>query len=231
MKSIVKSFTNSVICLSILAIVLGIVLVAYPRVTIAALGTAIAAYLIVQGIVLIILDVKAWRLYIPFEGMLRGALSVFFGVLLAKNPASIAKYIGIVMGVWIIVSAFSGIKAAFALRYTGAPWVLMVVVNVIDVLLGGVILYSPVLASYSITKGLGVVLIVHSVVDIVYMLAVRKNAREVEKLVVEKLNLIDAEVANMVEAADAAAVEAEAEDVAEADAADAAEDENGSAQA
>lgn len=228
MKSIVKSFTNSVICLSILAVVLGIVLVAYPAMSLTAFGIVIATFLIAQGIVLIILDVKAWRLYIPFEGMLKGILSVFFGVLLARSPGSISMYIGAVMGIWIIVSAFSGIKAAFALRYTGAPWIVMIVINVIDILLGGVILYSPVLSAVSMTIGIGVVLIAHSVFNIAYMIVVKKNAKDVEKLIVEKLNMIDAEVANVVEAV--AEADAEVEDVVESEAEDTAEDENGSAE-
>ncbi len=72
MKTIVKNITNSVILLSALAVLLGIVLVAYPGMSLVALGVAVAVYLIVQGIVLVILDIKAWRLYIPFEGMPKG---------------------------------------------------------------------------------------------------------------------------------------------------------------
>ena len=186
MKTIVKNFTNYVILLSTLAILLGIVLVAYPGMSLVALGIAVAAYLIVHGIVLIILDIKAWRLYIPFEGLLQGILCIVLGVLLAKNPESMATYIGIMMGLWIIISSFSGIKMAVALRRTGAPWVLMIVMNIIDIVIGCLVLYSPVLSSFSLTMGLGIVLIVHSIVNIVDMIVVKKNARDVEKLIVEK---------------------------------------------
>ena len=211
LKSIVKNFTNSVICLSILAILLGIVFVAYPGMSLVAIGFVVAAYLIVQGIALIILDIKAWRLYIPFEGMLKGIVSVVLGGLLAQHPESIATYIGIVLGVLIIVSAFSGIKVAFALRYTGAPWILMIVIDILDILLGCVVLYYPVLSSVSLTMTLGIVLVAHAVFNIAYMLVVKKNAKDVEKLIVEKLNMIDAEAANAAEAEDAAETESEPE--------------------
>lgn len=186
MKTIVKNFTNCVILLSTLAILLGIVLVAYPGMSLVALGIAVAAYLIVHGIVLIILDIKAWRLYIPFEGLLQGILCIVLGVLLAKNPESMATYIGIMMGLWIIISSFSGIKMAVALRRTGAPWVLMIVLNIIDIVIGCLVLYSPVLSSFSLTVVLGIVLIVHSIVNIIDMIVVKKNTRDVEKLIVEK---------------------------------------------
>lgn len=75
---------------------------------------------------------------------------------------------------------------AVALRRTGAPWVLMIVVNIIDIVIGCLVLYSPVLSSFSLTVVLGIVLIVHSIVNIIDMIVVKKNARDVEKLIVEK---------------------------------------------
>lgn len=186
MKTIVKNITNYVIILSVLAALLGIVLLVYPGISLLALGIALGAYLIVQGITLIVLDIKAWRLFIPFEGMLEGILCVVLGILLVKNPANIAAYIGVAFGVWIIVSSFGGIKLAVALRGTGAAWVLMIILNVIDIIIGALVLYSPVLSSISLTMGLGIVLIVHAIVNIVYMLLIKKDAKDVEKLIVEK---------------------------------------------
>ena len=188
MKTIVKNFTTYVIILSLLAIVLGIVLVAYPGMSLVAIGYVVASYLILHGIVLIILDIKAWRLYIPFEGLLQGILSIILGVLLAKNPESIEAYIGIALGVWIIVSSFSGIKLACALRRTGAPWVFMIVMNVISIVIGCLVLYSPVLSALSLTVWLGSVLIAYSVINLIYMLVVKKYAKDVEKLIKEKMN-------------------------------------------
>ena len=193
MKSIVKHVTNFILLLSVLAILLGIVLIARPGMSLVALGVAVAAFLIVQGIVLIILDIKAWALYVPFHGMLQGILSVILGILLAKDPGSIAVYIGVVVGIWIIVSSFEGIRFAFALRWTGAPWGLMILMSIVDIIIGGLILYSPILSSLSMTIGVGVVLIVHSAINIVYMCVIKKNAKDVEKMIVEKTNVIDQE--------------------------------------
>ena len=67
MKDILKRISNSVIILSGLGILLGIVIASYPDATLAALGRMIALYLIISGIVLVVLDIKAWRLYIPFD--------------------------------------------------------------------------------------------------------------------------------------------------------------------
>ena len=187
MKDIFKNITNSVIVLSILAVLLGIVMVAYPGLSLVALGITIAAYLIVHGITLIILDIKAWKMYIPFDGMLQGILCVLTGVLLAMSPEYIAVYIGIFVGLWVIVSSFDGIRLASALRITDAPWVLMIIMNIIDIIIGCIIVFTPVLSSISMTVGLGVVIIIHSVINIVNMIMVKKNAKDTQKLIMKKV--------------------------------------------
>ena len=186
MKSIIKNITTSVILLSILAILLGIALIAYPGISLVALGIAVAAYLIVHGITLIVLDIRAWRLYLPFNGLLPGIVCVILGVLLAKYPGDIAFYIGIAVGLWIIVSGIDGIRFSAALKGTGAPWVLMIIINIIDIIIGCLVIYSPILSSLSLTVGLGIVLIIHSIINIIDMIIVKKNVKEAEKLVVEK---------------------------------------------
>ena len=193
MKTIVKNITTYVILVSLLALLIGITLIADPGLSLVAIGALVGAYLIVQGIALIILDVKAWRLFIPFEGMLKGILSVILGFLLLKYPDSIAAYIGIALGVYIIVNSFGGIKLAAALRYTGIPWVLMIILNVFSILLGCLVLYSPVFSALSLTVYIGLVLVVYSVITIVYMLIIKRNAKEVEKIIAEKGKKVEVE--------------------------------------
>lgn len=187
MKDILKKISNAVIVLSVFGILLGIILAVYPDTSLTALGIVIASYLIISGIVLIILDIKAWRMYIPFDGMLLGILNIILGILLMRSPDSIAVYIGVVMGVWIIFSGFGGIRTGAALRWTGAPSGFMIVMGIVDIIVGSLVLYSPVLSSLSLTIGAGVVLIIHSVINIIYMILIKKNIKEVEKLIAEKI--------------------------------------------
>ena len=188
MKNIFKNITNYVIVLSILAILIGIVMIVYPGLSLVALGITVAAYLIVHGITLIVLDIKAWKLYIPFDGMLQGILYVITGILLAIYPESISLYIGVFVGLWVIISSFNGIKLASALKNTDAPWVLMIIMNIIDIIIGCLILYTPILASISLTVGIGCVIIVHSVINIINMIMVKKNVKDTANLIKQKLS-------------------------------------------
>lgn len=186
MKKIVKSFADSAMLLSVIAIVLGAVLIVYPDLSLFAFGLIVGGFLIVQGVILIVLDVKAWSMYIPFEGMLKGILSAILGVLLLRYPENIAVYVGIVLGVYIIVNSFAEIKISSALRFTGAPWVFMLILNVINILLGCIVLYAPVVSAITLTMYIGIILIAYSVVNMAYMIIIKKNIKDVEKIVTEK---------------------------------------------
>ncbi|MBQ8981004.1 MAG: DUF308 domain-containing protein [Eubacterium sp.] len=191
MKNIVKTITNYVICLSVLAIIVGIVLIASPQMSLTVISISSGIYLIVQGIALIILGIKSLRTNLPFDGMLKGILSLIFGVMLVENPAVFAGFVGNLFGIWIMFSSFDEIKFASRLRNTGAPWILMIILNVFNIIIGGVILYSPILSAISLTMGLGCILIAYSVIDIIYMIAVKMNSDYIEKILEEKIEAIE----------------------------------------
>lgn len=187
MKENLQKYTFCMIMMSVIAIIIGIFMIMYPGISLATLGVIVALFMIINGAVLIYVDVKAWSYNVPFDGLLQGILRIVLGVLLIMNPDSMAVYIGIVMGIWIIISGFSGIKLAYHLRYTNAPWVLMIILNVLNILVGGAVLYSPVLSSMSLATAVGMVLIIYSILNIVFVFEVRKNIKEVEVLVRNQL--------------------------------------------
>ena len=175
------------ILMSVIAIIIGIFMIMYPATSLATLGVIISIFLVINGIVLIALDVKAWTYDIPFDGLLQGALCIVLGVLLFRNPDSLSAYIGIALGIWIIVSAISGIKMAFLLRKTDAPWVLMIIMGILNILLGIVVLYIPDFYSMTLTVATGIAMIAHSILNIIFVFELRNHIEEVEQIVREKL--------------------------------------------
>ena len=188
MKENLKKYTLCLILMFIIAIIIGVFMVMYPDISLATLGVTVAMFMIFNGLVLIFVDIKAWNYGLPFEGMLQGILRVVLGVLLFRNPDALAVHIGIVLGVSIILSAFGGIKMAYHLRYTDAPWVLMIIVSILNVLIGAAVLYSPVLSSMALTTSVGMVLIISSVLNIIYVFMIKKNLKQLEEAVLKQLN-------------------------------------------
>ena len=191
MKEELKKYTLGLIILFIAAIIIGVFMVMYPDISLTTLGVIVALFMIFNGILLILIDIKMWSYSIPFDGLLQGILRIILGVLLFQNPDTLSVYIGIVLGIWIIISGFGSIKLAWSLRKTEAPWVLMMILGILNILVGAAVLYSPVLASMAFTTSVGIVLIVHAIINIVYIIELRKNFKELEKTVNEKLEQLE----------------------------------------
>ena len=194
MKEELKKYTLGLIILFIAAIIIGVFMVMYPDISLTTLGVIVALFMIFNGILLILIDIKMWSYSIPFDGLLQGILRIILGVLLFQNPDTLSVYIGIVLGIWIIISGFGSIKLAWALRKTEAPWVLMMILGILNILVGAAVLYSPVLASMAFTTSVGIVLIVHAIINIVYIIELRKNFKELEKTVNEKLEQLEEKI-------------------------------------
>ncbi len=183
MKQAIKNITVTGICMSILAIIVGIIMMFYPGESLVALGITLAIYLIIHGITLIVMDIRAWSLALPFNGFLRGIVYIILGIFLLKGPESIAVALGIALGVWVIMASIDNIKLALALRGTGAPSALMIIIDVIDIIIGVIMVLTPVLSSVYATIFAGAAMVVHSIINIVNMISVKKNIADVEKAI------------------------------------------------
>ncbi len=190
MKDVFNRTTNSIIVSSIIAGILGIVMLIYPNISLKTIGLIAAIYIIINGLVLIVLDIKAARYYIPFDGMLPGILSLVLGVILLSKPNILSTLFTIAIGVWIVLASINSLKIAIALRYDDAPWLLLLLFGIIDLILGIIVVINPFEASLSIVVFTGIMLIIHSIIDIVDMLIIKRDAKKITKIIENSLKEI-----------------------------------------
>ena len=197
MKSIVKTMTTIAIVFSVLAILVGVSLIAYPVASILVYGIMFGIYLLVEGIMLVVMSIRARRLHTPLDGLFKGILSIILGIMLLENANAewMAAYFGIIIGIDIIITGIIGITVSLSFRREGAPWVLSLILNIISIIFGAMVLYSPIFSALTFAVFAGIVLIVEAILNIVLMIILRKNAKEVEKIITEKINEIDAQEA------------------------------------
>ena len=211
MKSIVKTITIIGIVLSVLAILVGATMIAHPVASILVYGIVFGIYLLVEGIMLVVMSIKSRLVVTPMNGLFKGILSIILGIMLLKNANAdwMALYFGTVFGIDIIITGVIGITTSLSLRKTGASWALPLILNIISIIFGCMVLYSPVFSALTVTVFSGIVLIVEAIILILLMILLKKNAEEVEKIIVEKANEIDAQELKEVEAQEVSETEAE----------------------
>lgn len=183
--------TITVICFSLLGILLGICLIIKPDLSIQTIGILTGIMLIAFGASLIFVDVRAHEYYLPFEGFLPGVVNIILGILLFRNPADFGPWLSFSVGAWIIISSVNDIRMAFNLRHMNIPWILIVIINVVNICAGFFMFYNPQLSSMSIVTAIGIVMIVNSIIRVVDMFMIRSDIEEVEKQIRYRYNEIE----------------------------------------
>lgn len=183
MKEIFKKTTASVIVSSIIAFIIGLVMAAMPGVSLEIIGIIVGIYVIVHGVALIAVDFAAHNAYVPFYGIISGILSIIVGVILLAMPNALPTIFAIALGIWIILSSVNVISVAVSVKNYVSKWYLWLILGIVDLLCGTIVLFNPFASSLTIVVLGGIVIMVHSVITIVDMVLIRKDAKDVEKAI------------------------------------------------
>ncbi len=181
MRDIVKKFSNSIIIVSILSIILGLIFIVYPDTSMKTIGTIIALYMIVQGIVLCIFDFQTRNIPLPIDSLFSGILSIILGIIIMMYPTSIATLVTIILGIYILASSINYIRLSIELKDEDIPWILMLIIGILDLIAGFIIIFNPFEASISLAIFIGIILIVNAICNIIDTLTLRNNIKKIKK--------------------------------------------------
>lgn len=179
MKELFKRTTTSIIISSVIAFIIGLVMAIVPNISLQVFGITFGIYVIVHGFALIILDFMAHNIYIPFYGIVAGILSIIVGLVMVAMPNVLSTIFTIALGIWIILSSVNIISISIAVRKGVSNWYLWLLLGIIDLICGIIILFNPFASSISIVMLGGIIIMIHSVISIVDMIMIRKDAKEI----------------------------------------------------
>ena len=129
----------------VVAIILGIVAFALPGVTVAALVTLFGIYALIDGVLAIVLTVKAAEVHGRWGGfLLEGILGLLFGIVAIAAPIAVAAVFIQVLAIWALITGVLEIVAAFRLRRSVEGEWLLILVGVLSILFGIVLFAEPV---------------------------------------------------------------------------------------
>ncbi|MBR3172756.1 DUF308 domain-containing protein [Candidatus Saccharibacteria bacterium] len=183
MKERFLKTTTSIIISSIIAFIIGLIMVAVPGISLRAIGITIGIFVIIYGTVLIALDFGVNRAYVPFYGIMSGILSIIVGLILIAMPNILPTVFAIALGIWIILSSINVISIAVAVKERVANWYLWLLLGIIDLVAGIIILFNPFESSISVVVLGGIIIMVHSLITIADTVMIRKDVKEVAKAI------------------------------------------------
>lgn len=187
MKERFNETINSIIITSIITLIVGLIMIFLPKISIETLGIVAAICVIAHGIVLVYLDLKASKYYVPFDGLFSGIISIILGVLLLCEPNILPVVFTIVLGIWVILMSINYIKIAIKLHNTRLPWVEILLLGILDLAVGLILIINPFEATISLVLFTGIMLIIHSVINIIDVLLLKKDVKEISKTLEDQI--------------------------------------------
>lgn len=183
MRELFKKTAMSIILSSIVAFIIGLIMVVAPGISLRTIGIVVGIYIIVHGVALIALPFVSRIIYNPFFGIVSGLLSIILGIILLAMPNILSTIFAIALGIWIILSSVDIISMAIVSRKEYSSWGLLLLLGIIDLVCGVIILFNPFASSISIVVLGGIIIMVHSIINIADMIVIKKNVKDIAKAI------------------------------------------------
>ena len=183
--------------ISIIAIIVGILMMTKPFEAMYTFALLTGCYFIVQGIVQIIIGIKASKYHLPYDGTAYGVLSLIFGILavvvFVNHPydttVAWALFMGIALGISIIIAGVYDIKAAMLLKKVPrSNWVLILILGILTIILGILMMSVPFTGALAETMFIGIFLAAFGVVNLVDTICLKTQAAQYERAVKRKVD-------------------------------------------
>ena len=177
-----KSTSTSLILLGVLAIVVGIIALAWPGVTILALVILFAVYAFIDA------GLQAMRAFSSgtagpvFGHLLLGLIDVAAGVVAIVWPGPTALVLVLVVGIWAFVGGIAEIAAAFAAGESAGTRALFVLSGLVSVAFGVVLFARPGVGAVTLALLFGLFSLIYGVSQIILGVETRRTGKTLDSV-------------------------------------------------
>ena len=177
-----KSTSTSLILLGVLAIVVGIIALAWPGVTILALVILFAVYAFIDA------GLQAMRAFSggsagPVLGhLLLALIAVAAGVVAIVWPGPTALVLVLVVGIWAFVGGIAEIAAAFAAGESAGTRALFVLSGLVSVAFGVVLFARPGVGAVTLALLFGLFSLIYGVSQIILGVETRRTGKTLDSV-------------------------------------------------
>lgn len=187
-----NSFINFSICISIMFIIIGIIMVIMPKMSLEILGVILSVILIINGVILMITDIKLNNNFIPVDILPASILSILLGIMMLIYPNILSIIIPLMLGTWFIMTSIFKIRLTLYLsKIKNTPWILLMLISILSIVCGFILILNPIDSSVAITLFIGIVIIVYAISDITNMIVLKRNIKNLTKYFKENIKIIE----------------------------------------
>jgi uncharacterized membrane protein HdeD (DUF308 family) len=177
-----KSTSTSMILLGVLAIIVGIIALAWPQVTVLALVIVFAVYAFIDA------GLQAARAFSgrtagPVVGhLLLGLVDLAAGVIALVWPGPTALVLVLIIGIWAVAGGLVEIFAAFQTGETAGTRALFILGGLVSIAFGVVLFARPNVGAITLALLFGLFSVIYGISQIVLGVQVRQTGHTADRI-------------------------------------------------
>ena len=175
-----KSLSNSLILRGILAIVVGILALAWPNITVLALVILFAVYAFMAAGLQAMLAFSSGRAGPVIGHLLLGLVCLAAGVVAVVWPGPTAYVLVLVVATWAVVAGVFEFFAAFQHGETAGMRALFIVSGLVSIAFGVVLFAHPRIGAFTLALLFGLFTLVYGVAELVSGIELRRQIPKTE---------------------------------------------------
>jgi uncharacterized membrane protein HdeD (DUF308 family) len=178
--SVLRSSSTSLILLGVLAVIVGIIAIAWPQVTVYTLVILFAVYAFMAAVLQAVRAFSS-RTAGPVLGhLLLALIDLAAGVIALVWPGPTALVLVLVVGIWAFVGGVFEIFAAFQRGETAGTRVLFIVAGLVSILFGVVLFTHPNVGAVTLALLFGLFALIYGFSQITMGIEVRRASKAVD---------------------------------------------------
>ena len=183
MQEIFKKVFRMSLVSSVLFLIFGILLIVQTESVIKTISIFIGAILLIIGIFPIANYFRnRTQSFLSSAGLLYGIFSAVAGILLMINNKFLATIIPVLTGVWMIINSVNKIQLSMELRDQKiTSWLISFIFAIVILVAGALLIINPFNGAVLLSKTVGIIIVIYSVLDIVDSIFIRTKAKEFVK--------------------------------------------------
>ena len=181
LMSNIKKMNITSIIFSIIFIILGFFLLLKPDGAIDFIAYVLGVLLIIWGVILIIqfFTKKNQDQNFIQIGFVVGLLVFILGIVFLIKPKTIASIIPLLLGIWMIISGV--LKLGYAIPVNKqVKNIIPILLSLLIIGVGLFLVFNPFEGAEIITKAIGIIIIIYSILDIVECIFIRQLVSNIE---------------------------------------------------
>ena len=184
-SSSMKSSSTSLILIGVLAIIVGIIALAWPKVTVLALVYLFAIYAFIDAVLQGMRAFSSRTAGPVFGHLLLALVDLAAGVIALVWPGPTAYVLVLIVGIWAFVGGVFEIFAAFQAGETAGTRALFILSGAVSILFGVVLFAHPDVGALTLALLFGLFSLVYGVSQIAMGVELRKTGKTLHNVMEE----------------------------------------------